>query len=138
MTLKISNSVYLDINEIEFSAIRSQGAGGQNVNKVSSAVHLRFDISRSSLPDFYKEKLLSLKDSRISKSGILVIKAQRFRTQEKNKTDAIDRLLELIEKSTKVVKKRKLTRPTKASKVKRLDGKSRRSKLKESRSKIAF
>jgi len=138
LTLKISNSVYLDINEIEFSAIRSQGAGGQNVNKVSSAVHLRFDISRSSLPDFYKEKLLSLKDSRISKSGILVIKAQRFRTQEKNKTDAIDRLLELIEKSTKVVKKRKLTRPTKASKVKRLDGKSRRSKLKESRSKIAF
>lgn len=102
--LQISNNVSLSDNEFEFTAVRSQGAGGQNVNKVSSAIHLRFDIAASSLPDFYKNRLLKLKDNRINKQGIVVIKAQEYRTQEKNRAAALERLQELI-RSVAVVQK---------------------------------
>ena len=135
--LKISQNISIPDDEIEISAIRSQGAGGQNVNKVSSAIHLRFDIQASSLPDFYKRRLLSLQDRRISKEGVIVIKAQRFRTQENNREDAIERLRELI-KSVAVVKKtRRPTRATRSSQLKRLDSKTLRGKTKKLRGKVS-
>ncbi len=131
----ISSRVFLKDEEIECSAIRAQGAGGQNVNKVSSAIHLRFDIQASSLPEFYKERLLALKDKRLTKDGCIVIKAQQFRTQEQNKEDAINRLIELIQAATIVVKTRRATKPTRASKVRRMDSKTKRGQLKQSRKK---
>jgi len=134
----LSSRVFLSEDELEFSAIRAQGNGGQNVNKVSSAIHLRFDIKASSLPEFYKERLLALKDKRLTKDGCLVIKAQQFRTQEQNKEDAIKRLVELIKDATKVVKTRRATKPTRASKVRRLDGKTKRGQLKQSRQKPSY
>ena len=135
--LKISQNVSLADDEIEISAIRAQGAGGQNVNKVSSAIHMRFDIHASSLPDFYKQRLLLLKDRRISKEGVIIIKAQKFRTREKNHNDALLRLQELIKGVAVVQKSRTATRPTKASRKRRLDSKTRRGRTKELRGKIS-
>ncbi len=134
--LIISHNVSIAVDEIELSAIRAQGAGGQNVNKTSSAIHLRFDINASSLPQFYKERLLSLKDRRIAKEGVIVIKAQKFRTQEKNRGDALARLQELIKSVSVVQKTRRPTRPTKGSQTRRMDSKTRRSRTKELRSKV--
>ena len=136
--LKISNSVTLQSWEIQLSAIRSQGAGGQNVNKVSSAIHLQFDIPNSSLPAVYKEKLMALNDARISKQGVITIKAQRFRTQEQNKEDALKRLLELIQSAMIVIKKRRETKPTRASKERRLKSKTIKGQTKTLRKKISY
>lgn len=125
----------VDEREVEFTAIRAQGAGGQNVNKVSSAIHLRFDILASSLPDDLKERLSALNDSRITVAGVLVLKAQQHRTQEMNRNDALARLQEVIDSVATPPKNRRATRPTFASKQRRLKGKSLRSGIKVGRSK---
>ena len=135
--LQISRNVAIPDEEIDLSAIRAQGAGGQNVNKVSSAIHLRFDINASSLPDDYKQRLLELRDRRISKEGVIIIKAQQYRTQEKNRQAALERLQELIKTVAVVQKARKPTRPTKNSQKRRMDSKTQRGKTKVLRGRVS-
>ena len=132
----INNNLSIPDNEIALSAIRSQGAGGQNVNKVASAIHLRFDIHKSSLPDHYKHRLLNSTDSRINKDGIIVIKAQQWRTQEKNRQDALQRLQNLIIDENKAHKIRRATKPSRGAKKRRLENKTNRSKTKSLRAKV--
>ena len=134
--LKISNTVTLDENEVEISAIRASGSGGQKVNKVSAAIHLRFDIEASSLPEYYKEKLLSLKDKRITKESIVVIKSQQHRSQEQNRDEALERLVELIKSVNVLQKKRVPTKPTKGSVGRRLDSKKKQANKKRLRGKV--
>jgi ribosome-associated protein len=128
--LYISSHITIPDSEIDIHAMRSQGAGGQNVNKVSSAIHLQFDVAASSLPPFYKGELLKLKDHRISEEGLITIKAQQYRSQEQNREDALTRLRELIQSVAIPRKKRRATKPTKGSKERRLESKTKRGNLK--------
>tara|TARA_B110000914_G_scaffold198258_1_gene188532 strand:+ start:319 stop:744 length:426 start_codon:yes stop_codon:yes gene_type:complete len=136
MNLKISNQVSIPLADIQFQAIRAQGAGGQNVNKVSSAVHLRFDVGASSLPETYKESLKKINDRRITSDGIIIIKAQRFRSQEKNRGDALERLSALIRAASVTRQRRKPTKPTRSSQRKRVDSKTKRGQLKSQRGRV--
>ena len=132
----ITSKVTIADNEIKINAIRAQGAGGQNVNKVSNAIHLRFSINSSSLPDPLKERLLQLNDQRINSEGVIVIKAQQYRSKEKNRDEALKRLFKLIESVSSVPRKRRVTRPTMSSNRKRLDNKTRHGQIKTLRRKI--
>jgi len=134
--LPISNTVALADREIDLHAIRAQGAGGQNVNKVASAIHLRFDIRASSLPAVYKEQLLTRADQRITDDGVIVIKAQSFRSQDKNREDALKRLQTLIRSATRTRKKRKPTRPSRNARRKRMDKKTRHGRNKKLRGSV--
>ena len=135
--LYITSAVSIPDSEIELSAVRSQGPGGQNVNKVSSAIHLRFDIVQSSLPDPFKQRLVTLKDQRISKEGVIVIKAQTSRSQEKNRLEALDRLVQILRQVTSTPKVRRPTKPTKGSQRRRMDKKTLHGRQKSLRSKIS-
>ncbi|MDJ0832606.1 MAG: alternative ribosome rescue aminoacyl-tRNA hydrolase ArfB [Gammaproteobacteria bacterium] len=135
--LYISQNVTVPLSEIELSAIRSQGPGGQNVNKLSTAIHCRFDILASSLPDWYKQRLLKLPDHRISKQGVIIIKAQSKRSQERNRVEALQRLQVLIRSAAGKRKPRIATKPTKSAQRKRLDSKTRRGRSKALRAKIS-
>ncbi|GGD54884.1 alternative ribosome rescue aminoacyl-tRNA hydrolase ArfB [Lacimicrobium alkaliphilum] len=134
--LIINSNVSISEDEVELSAIRAQGSGGQNVNKVASAIHLRFDINASTLPDFYKQRLLKLSDSRITSDGVVVIKAQNARTQEQNKEDALARLVALIKEAGKTRKARRPTKPSKAAKRRRIENKKKTGSKKNLRGKV--
>ncbi|MFV0438645.1 MAG: alternative ribosome rescue aminoacyl-tRNA hydrolase ArfB [Desulfopila sp.] len=134
--IEITSTIFIAISEITFTPIRAQGAGGQNVNKVASAIHLRFDIQASSLPTEIKNRLLQLRDKRRTDDGSIVIKAQRFRHQEQNRDDAIQRLVALIRSVTSTPRRRKPTRPSRTARARRMDGKTRRGKLKALRKKV--
>ena len=129
-SLLILPGLRLSLSEVELSAIRAQGSGGQNVNKVSSAIHLRFDVAASSLPDFYKTRLLALNDQRLTREGIIVLKAQQHRTQEQNRQDALERLLLLIREAGVVQPRRVATKPTRGSQRRRVESKTRRGEIK--------
>lgn len=134
--LVISQNIRLSINEVEITAIRAQGAGGQHVNKVSTAIHLRFNIARSSLPDDYKKNLFAIKDSRLTKEGDIVIKAQGSRSQEQNRNDALGKLILLIQRANIKQKVRRATKPSKGSVKRRLESKANRKQVKQSRKKV--
>ncbi|WP_070965785.1 alternative ribosome rescue aminoacyl-tRNA hydrolase ArfB [Vibrio sonorensis] len=134
--LKISNKVAIPDHEIEMTAVRAMGSGGQKVNKTSSAVHLKFDVPKSSLPEFYKEKLLRLNDSRVSKDGVIVIKSQSYRSQQMNRDDALLRLQQMIASVNVVQKARRATKPTKNSQKRRVDNKKKKGQVKSLRQKV--
>lgn len=137
-TLVITPTLSLPESDVELQAIRAQGSGGQKVNKTSSAVHLRFDINASSLSEFYKDKLRVLRDSRISKEGVIIIKAQQYRTLDQNRQNALDRLVQLINSAIKTEKPRRATKPTRSSQRKRMDSKTKRSRLKQLRKRTDY
>lgn len=136
--MNADSPLVIDVNEVEFNAIRAQGPGGQNVNKVSSAVHLRFDIANSSLPEHIKERMLAMRDQRITKDGVVVLKAQQSRSQEANKEEALRRLQELVDSVAVLPTVRRATKPTRSSQRKRLDGKTKDGERKQLRGKVSL
>lgn len=134
----IRDKVHIKMSELVFSAIRAQGAGGQHVNKVSTAIHLKFDVLHSGIPQHYKEKVMAYSDHRITKEGVIIIKSQESRSQDQNKQQAIEKLVQLIKQATHVDKVRRATKPTKASVKRRLTAKTNRKQLKQSRQKVKY